>query len=120
MTKLLVDENIPPAIVAFLRNKGFDVKEVHEFAASGASDASVMELARRQKRTLVTFDKHFANILLYPLKSHYGVIRIRIHPPLLADILRALDDLLERFDITTFVRTLIVLERDGFRVRRAS
>ena len=35
MTEFLVDEDIPPAVVAFLRNKGFDVKVVHELAASG-------------------------------------------------------------------------------------
>jgi hypothetical protein len=26
MTKFLIDENIPPAVAGFLRNKGFDVK----------------------------------------------------------------------------------------------
>jgi predicted nuclease of predicted toxin-antitoxin system len=120
MTTLLVDENIPPPVVAFLRNRGFNVEEVGGFLTPGASDASVMELARRQNRALLAFDRHFANTLLYPPQSHEGVIRIRIHPPLISDILQALDHLLEQFDIRSIRGTLIVLERDGFRVRRAS
>jgi predicted nuclease of predicted toxin-antitoxin system len=118
MSRFLIDENIPPAVARFLRNKGFDVKEVREAGIPGISDAEIMHLARQEERVLLTFDKHFSNILLYPLDSHYGVIRFRIHPPLLSDILRILDQFLQKFDLTMIRRTLIVLERDGFRVRR--
>jgi predicted nuclease of predicted toxin-antitoxin system len=120
MTQFLIDENIPPAVADFLRTKGFDVKEVKEAGIHGLSDAEIMDLARQGERVLVTFDKHFSNILLYPLDSHYGVIRIRIHPPLVPDILRVLDQFLQKFDLSTIRRTLIVLEREGFRVRRIS
>lgn len=118
MTKFLVDENIPPAIVAFLKDKGFDVKEVHELLIHGASDISIMGLARQEERTLVTFDKHFADILHYPLDSHFGVIRIRIHPPLLSDIIQAFEHFLLKFDIEISRRSVVVLERKGYRVRR--
>jgi hypothetical protein len=119
MTKFLVDENIPTPVASFLRSKGFDVKEVRQSIAAGTPDASIMELAREEERTLLTFDRHFSNILLYPLNTHHGVIRIRIHPPLLADLLGALDHFLERFDLVAVRETVVVLERNGFRVRRA-
>ena len=73
MTKFLVDENIPPAVAHFLRSKGFDVKEVKEAGIHGICDAEIMDLARQEGRVLLTFDKHFSNILLYPLHSHNGV-----------------------------------------------
>jgi len=120
MTKFLADENIPSVIADFLRNKGFDVKEVCELETPGASDAEIIELARRENRALVTFDKHFADILLYPPHGHHGVLRLRFHPPLLSEIIRALEHFLQAFDLTTIKGTLIVLERDGFRVRRTS
>ena len=120
MTKFLADENISPAVIEFLRNKGFDVKAVHDAGKSGGTDDFVMDLAQREERLLVTFDKHFANILLYPPNSHHGVIRIRIHPPLIEHIIQAFEQLLQKFDIATIKGTLIVLERDGFRVRRVS
>jgi len=118
MTKFLIDENIPPAVAHFLRDKGFDVKEVREAGIHGISDAEIMDLARQDGRVLLTFDKHFSNILFYPLQSHNGVIRMRVHPPLLSDIIQALDLFLQKFDLGTIRGTLIVLAREGFRVRR--
>ena len=120
MTKFLADENIPPAVVEFLRNKGLDVKEIRGLRTPSPLDAAIMELAHQEERALLTFDKHFANILLYPIMGHYGVIRIRIHPPLLSDIIQALEQFLKKFDLGMLRGTLIVLERDGFRVRRNS
>lgn len=118
MMKLLADENIPPAIVDFLRNKGFDVKSVHEANLLAPTDSLIIKLASEQQRALLTFDKHFSNILLYPPSIHHGIIRIRIHPPLLPDIKRALEHFFEKFDPASIKGTLVILERDGFRIHR--
>jgi len=69
---------------------------------------------------LLTFDKHFSNILLYPPPTHHGIIRIRIHPPLFQDIKRALEHFFAKFDLASMKGTLVILEHDGFRVRRGS
>ncbi len=118
--KVLADENIPPPIVEFFRKKGFDIKSLSQGGISGASDKDVMKLACQEQRVLLTFDKHFGNVVLYPLNSHYGVIRIRIHPPLISDLTRSLEHFLQKFDLATIRATLIVLERNGFRVRKVS
>lgn len=120
MTSFLTDENVPPALAEFLRQKGFDVKEAREEGTAGFSDSKIIELARMEERVLVTFDRHFANLLLYPLSSHYGIIRIRIHPPLLSDLIQSLEHFLLKFDLATIKGTLIVLEREGYRVRRST
>jgi predicted nuclease of predicted toxin-antitoxin system len=44
MTSFLADENVPPAIVEFLRQKGFDVKEARELGIPGTPDTMIMEL----------------------------------------------------------------------------
>jgi predicted nuclease of predicted toxin-antitoxin system len=120
MTSFLADENVPHALAEFLRQKGFDVKEARELGTPSISDRGIIELARREERILVTFDRHFANLLIYPLDNHYGIIRIRIHPPLLSDIIQSLEHFLLKFDLATIKGTLIVLEREGYRVRRSS
>ena len=119
MIKFLLDENVPAAISDFLRNLSFDVIHATDVEMLGSSDDQIMEVARREERTLITFDKHFANVILYPPNSHWGVIRIRIHPPVLDDVTEALAHFLKQFDMTTIRGTLIVLENDGFRIRRA-
>jgi len=120
MIKLLIDENIPPALIHFLRDRGFDLKATQGSVAPGCSDSAIMELARQEERALLTFDKHFANILLYPPHTHSGVIRIRLHPPVLEDISQALENFFKNFDLTKMEGTLIIIERDGFRVRRSA
>ncbi len=120
MIKFLLDENVPLSIGAFLRDMSFDVLHAKEVEMLGASDDHIMELARHEERALITFDKHFANLVLYPPNTHWGVIRIRIHPPLLGDVTEALAHFLEQFDMSTIRGTLIVLENNGFRIRRVA
>ena len=118
MVKFLADENIPPVLVDFIRKRGFDIEDVYNINKSGSSDEEIMETARAEKRILISFDKHFADIIKYPLYSHHGVIRIRIHPPLISSLIEAFEKFLNKFDLSTFQGTLVVLERNGFRIRR--
>jgi predicted nuclease of predicted toxin-antitoxin system len=120
MAKFLLDENVPRAIAVFLRSMDFDVVHAKEVGMLGAFDDQIMDLARQEERVLITFDKHFSDLVLYPPATHWGVIRIRIHPPLLADVIQALEHFLKQHDMSTIRGTLIVLENDGFRIRRAS
>lgn len=53
----------------------------------------------------------------YPLHTHYGIIRIRIHPPLIEDIIESFEKFSMKIDLSAVERTLIILEKDGFRVR---
>lgn len=115
---LLADENIFPQMVNYLRQKGYDVKSINEEGLKGAADTEVFAKAISEQRALVTFDKHFSNILQYPPSQHYGIVRVRIHPPLLSDILAAFDHLLTRVNLNQLEKTLIILEKEGFRVRR--
>jgi len=120
MVKFLADENIPPIIIDFIRKRGFDIKDIYKIGKSGLSDEGIMEIARAEKRILISFDKHFADIIKYPPNSHHGIIRIRIHPPLISSLIEAFEKFLEKFDLSEFEGALVVLERNGFRVRRAS
>jgi predicted nuclease of predicted toxin-antitoxin system len=118
MISFLTDENVFPNVVALLRSKGFDVKDAREADLGGTSDEHLLETANAESRTLVTFDKYFADVLQHPLDSHHGIIRIRIHPPLPSTVLHALERFLQQYDLTLLKGTLVLLERDGYRVRR--
>ena len=118
MERFLADENIPPAVIDYLQGKGFDVRAIREFVPAGSPDSEVIGVARREGMILLTFDKHFANILLYPLQRHAGIIRIRLHPPLIEDILGALENFFKNVDLAGLKGSLVILERDGFRIRR--
>jgi predicted nuclease of predicted toxin-antitoxin system len=120
MIKLLLDENVPAAIGDYLRNISFDVVHAKDIGMLGSSDDQIMAAARCEERTLITFDKHFADIALYPPDSHWEVIRIRIHPPTVDKVTETLAYFLKQFDLSSIRGTLIILESNGFRIRRAS
>ncbi len=107
-----------PAVAQFLRRKGFDAENVFNANLQGCDDNAIFAYAQQEKRVIVTFDKHFADVLRYPPSSHCGIIRIRIEPPMLAHILTALDLLFNHRDVGTFEGKLIVLDRKGFRTRQ--
>ncbi len=76
--RLLVDENIPRTVVLKLRETGYDIVSVWELRP-GMSDEEVVELATKELRIIVTFDKDFGRLAL--LKPNIpGVILLRIPP----------------------------------------
>lgn len=115
MASFITDENLFPKVVEFLRSRQHDVKDVRE-SFRGASDEEIARIAKEDKRILLTFDKHFANILRYPPDAYYGIVRIRIHPPVLRHVMDSLQMFINDFGLAKMKGKLIILERDGYRI----
>jgi len=78
--KYLADENIPLEAVQQLRAAGLDVASASELMA-GSADLDVLELANREDRVIITFDKDFAELVFRghrPAPS--GVMLLRVRP----------------------------------------
>lgn len=115
--RFLTDENIFPQIITFLRKSGHDVKDIQESGLYQITDDKIIETASQEDRTIITFDKHFGDILRYPPDSLSGIILIRIHPPLLKDIFDAINNLFKNYHAATFKGRLVVLSKSGYRIR---
>lgn len=111
--RFVADENIPDELVDVLRDKGHDVST----PVSGTKDPDIALLAKKEGRIILTQDKDFANLIMYPPRNFHGIIRIKIHPPIISDILRTLEDLFQKFSQKDLDKKLIIVERDGFRIR---
>jgi hypothetical protein len=59
--RLLADENFPGAGATALRRLGHDVSWIGE-VMRGASDIAVLDLATRERRIILTFDKDFGEL----------------------------------------------------------
>ena len=79
MTKLLADENVPIEAVKALKRKGIDIVSVIEFSP-GLSDREVLDLANREDRILVTFDKDFGELVVREKMRVKGLILLRFTP----------------------------------------
>lgn len=111
--RFLVDENVRKEVIDFLRSGGHDILVV----ASGSKDFQIAKIAKETKRVILTHDQHFADILLYPPEEYSGIIRIKIHPPTAPIIISALKDLLKKLTSSQADKKLIILEKNGFRIR---
>lgn len=76
--KLLANENFPLKSVRFLKSKGFDIIGIGvDF--SGYSDDEVMNLAIREKRTILTFDRDYGELIFkHNYRPEKGVIYLRL------------------------------------------
>ncbi len=109
--KLLCDENLPRRAVELL-SENFDVKR----PLTGSSDAKVAELGKSEARVLVTFDRHFANTLMFPPEKYFGIVFVRISPPLIETVHDALMKLFETVKHSEFKGKLFVVSPFGYRV----
>ncbi len=117
MMRLLANENFPLGSAHVLRAGGFDIKVVGvEFA--GITDREVMEIAIREERTIVTFDRHYGELIFrHGYRPASGVIYLRWKHFGPEDPGRYLTELLTSTGID-FSHALTVIDEDTIRQRR--
>jgi hypothetical protein len=76
--KFYLDENMSPKVAEIMRNLGTDAISAHEVDMAGASDEEQLDLAARQGRCLVTFNRNdfieLSRLYLDSGRAHSGVI----------------------------------------------
>jgi predicted nuclease of predicted toxin-antitoxin system len=119
---VVLDENIPPAVVNYLLRKRPDwtIRHVREIGLRGASDKAVFDWAQKNKSIVITFDEDFADARMFPAGTHAGVIRLRVWPTTVEATEAGLDRLLNTTEDSTLVGSLIVVDRARVRVRRSA
>jgi len=77
LTRVLLDQGISRSAVVALRAAAWDVAHVHEFGYSKHSDASIIDLARQERRWICTLDADFHTLLAVAGSRSPSVVRIR-------------------------------------------
>ncbi|HLH12140.1 MAG TPA: DUF5615 family PIN-like protein [Methylovirgula sp.] len=75
--RFLIDMNLSPSWVAFLRKAGFEATHWSAVGAPGATDRALMQWAAAQDHVVVTNDLDFAAILAATQRQKPSVIQIR-------------------------------------------
>lgn len=116
--KFLLDAGVPRSIQDFLVREGFDTLRLAQTKLFAATDKEVFSFAQKEVRVLITRDKGFGDIRLYPPGSHHGIILIR-DPNLSArKITKIFEEAWTAIPREELQGSIIVITQRGVRIRR--
>ena len=108
--RLYLDQMLGVEVADALSNLGHDVVRADACNMARADDKGILDNARRDSRVLVTLDAHFGDWAVLPLSKHAGVIRLKVHPAITANIIALLLDFLSRSKDRAFANRLVIVE----------
>lgn len=73
----LLDENVHDAILKYLEAQGSEVIGVRRDGLIGATDADLLETARREERVVLTHDRDFGRLAFARGSDFYGIVYLR-------------------------------------------
>jgi len=115
--KFLIDQDVYAATVRFLGDLGHDVIPVAQIGLSQADDEELLRLAQEQGRIFVTRDRDFGSLVFVKV-IETGVLYLRLLPSTQNAVHRELERVLKAYPESELLRSFVVIEADGHRIRR--
>lgn len=116
--KVTVDEDLPRQAVQLLREHGYDAASVVEQGMSGWKDPQLWIAIQKDERFLVTADKGFGDIRIYPPGTHFGILLLRPDEDGIRPVLELLQKVLNSYNLEGLVGATTVATPRGIRLRR--
>ncbi len=113
-----VDEDLPTQATQRLRKEGYDASNVVEQQMGGWKDPQIWQAVQTHRQFLVTADKGFGDIRLYPPQTHGGVLLLRPDEDGIRPIIDLLDQVLAAYRMEMLVGSLTVATPRSIRIRR--
>ena len=118
MARFELDENMPTAAEAVLRDAGHDVATVGQQGLSGADDLAVHAACQAEGRAVITLDRGFGDPRRHPTAGTAGVVVLRVHSQDAMSVLALVRLLAPLLDEQSLDGALWVVEPHRVRIRR--
>ncbi len=115
--RFLTDENIYPQMVEAIRRLSHDVLDIKEQNLFSIPDSDIIQIAQDTKRILITYDKDFSNILIYPPSQYFGIIVLRLSRLMIKDAISQLVSFIEELSEEKIKGGLAIVEPDRVKFR---
>ena len=117
--RILLDQNVPRAVGHWLQElrPEWEVRHTSEVALDGKSDFTVFQWAQDREFVVMTLDGDFTDHRGIGVSPHYGIIRLRVWPTTVEEIIRALQRLFESVEAQEISGALIIVGRNNIRIR---
>ncbi len=107
--RFLLDENVSNNLKKRLVLNGYDVITIQDLNKRGVKNSEIMELARIEKRILITYDKDF---VFFRHKIDNYLIIIDVHPLIDENVLPIFQNFLKSLNLNALKDNFIILEKD--------
>jgi predicted nuclease of predicted toxin-antitoxin system len=94
--KFIADVNVEKPVVDYLLESGHDVKWIPDYNCQ-MSDEELLNLAKNEKRILITNDKGFGELIFLQKKVVIGIILFRIKGHISQEKIRLMKLLLDKY-----------------------
>ncbi len=116
--RLKVDEDLPVVAVRLLMQAGYDAISVLDQGMGGWKDPALWQAVQAEERFLITADKGFGDVRVYPPGTHAGVLLLRPDEDGIRPVLQLLDQVLASYRLESLSGLLVVATPRGVRIRR--
>lgn len=117
MTKIIVDENVPKDARDWLSKKGFETLTISQILVKSAKDLEIAEYAAKNKTTIITLDKGFAqHYRAFQKRAPLTIIIIRVNPPTPMNIIDALNLAQKKINMKEIQEKLIIITKKKIRI----
>ena len=113
---LLLDHCTWKETESILRKSGFVCVTLRELDKSEATNGEVIAIAKTKRAILITRDRDFSNLALYPLGTHEGIIFLRITPKNMDRVHKILLDTLHSIPTNRLTGSLLIITSDTYRL----
>ncbi len=113
--RFLIDQNVSPKTVAFLRSLDLDIISVEETLTNYTDDA-VIALARTQNLVFVTYDMHVPLSIQSKREKVPGLILLRVHPQTIEILHKALQVFFDKLNFDELSANLIIVDNKNYQV----
>lgn len=113
-----LDEDLPPMAAKWLQNQGLEASTVIQQGMGGWKDSALWQAVQDESQFLITADKGFADIRLYPPGSHGGVLLLRPAVDGIRPLLDLLQAVLSEVKLSDLEGVVAVATPQGLRIRR--
>ena len=116
--RVKVDEDLPRQVAELFSACGHDAVTVVMQGRQGLADEALWPRVQQEERWLVTADKGFADLRVYPPGSHVGVLLFRLDEESRRGYLELTQTALDRLSFEELTGSIIVVTHRGIRMRK--
>ena len=116
--KVKLDENLHIGLVEVFPPGDHDVETVADEGLLGADDATVSRAATAEGRLIITLDRGFGDLRMYPPGIHAGILVLRLNDHSLPGVKATLERLLQDVALGDLTGCVAVFRDGDLRIRR--